>query len=168
MKKGTLFLFGFFVGAVLSAELTRRHYAHESPDTATTVDTVVYTDTVVLTEPVSVHDTLVHYIATKPVVLRDTVSVVVKEKEVVYTNGDSVLIPISQKRYSDDTTYTAWVSGYSAQLDSIHVYQRTTVMDRKSFVKVKRRWALGIQGGYYLTPSGFQPGIGLGVSYGLW
>ena len=35
-----------------------------------------------------------------------------------------VNLPRTQKRY-EDSTYTAWVSGYEARLDSIHVYRRT-------------------------------------------
>lgn len=35
-----------------------------------------------------------------------------------------VTVPRTQKRYTD-STYTAWVSGYEARLDSIHVYRRT-------------------------------------------
>ncbi len=33
-------------------------------------------------------------------------------------------VPRTQKRY-EDSTYTAWVSGYEARLDSVHVYRRT-------------------------------------------
>lgn len=33
-------------------------------------------------------------------------------------------LPRTQKRY-EDSTYTAWVSGYEARLDSIHVYRQT-------------------------------------------
>ncbi len=35
-----------------------------------------------------------------------------------------ITVPRTQKRY-EDSTYTAWVSGYEAKLDSIHVYRRT-------------------------------------------
>lgn len=35
-----------------------------------------------------------------------------------------VTVPRTQKRY-EDSTYTAWVSGYEARLDSVHVYRRT-------------------------------------------
>jgi hypothetical protein len=35
-----------------------------------------------------------------------------------------ITVPRTQKRY-EDSTYTAWVSGYEARLDSIHVYRRT-------------------------------------------
>lgn len=35
-----------------------------------------------------------------------------------------VTVPRTQKRY-EDSTYTAWVSGYEARLDSIHVYRQT-------------------------------------------
>ena len=36
----------------------------------------------------------------------------------------AVTLPITQKHYSEDSTYDAWVSGYDPQLDSIKVYAK--------------------------------------------
>lgn len=75
-----------------------------------------------------------------------------------------VLVPIVQKVYTD-STYTAWVSGYRARLDSIAVYRQTqTVTIRQK----PRRWSIGLQAGYGLTPRGPQPYVGVGVTYRLW
>ena len=75
-----------------------------------------------------------------------------------------VLVPIVQKVYTD-STYTAWVSGYRARLDSIAVYRQTqTVTVRQK----PRRWSIGLQAGYGLTPQGPQPYVGVGVTYRLW
>ena len=79
-------------------------------------------------------------------------------------NATPVLVPIVQKVYTD-STYTAWVSGYRARLDSIAVYRQTqtiTVRQRP------RRWSIGLQAGYGLTPQGPQPYVGVGVTYRLW
>ena len=77
-------------------------------------------------------------ILTKTDTIRDTVLVVKNEKivrvvhdtltniEFIHDSIDTMKaianIPIMQKEYSDDSTYTAWVSGYKPNLDSINVY----------------------------------------------
>ena len=79
--------------------------------------------------------------------------------------GDSLLLPITQKVYTDDSTYTAWVSGYEAMLDSIETYRRQEVITNTISVKSRKRWSIGLQGGFYATPKGLQPGLGVGVTY---
>ncbi|MFR1988145.1 MAG: DUF6808 domain-containing protein, partial [Prevotellamassilia sp.] len=67
-----------------------------------------------------------------------------------------------------DTTYTAWVSGYRPQLDSIEVYPRTLIVRQTAPPAAKpRRWSVGVQGGYGLTPKGLQPYVGVGLSVKL-
>ena len=72
-----------------------------------------------------------------------------------------ITVPRTQKRY-EDSTYTAWVSGYEARLDSIHVYRRTvtrTVVVPETVLKggarnwLHERFGAGIVGGagYGLT-----------------
>ena len=39
-------------------------------------------------------------------------------------------IPIVQKEYSDDSTYTAWISGYKPNLDSINVYRNNVYIKK--------------------------------------
>lgn len=86
---------------------------------------------------------------------------------------DSICLPVTQKMYTDDSTYTAYVSGYEPQLDSIFVKQKeilhTITETRPVETKKFRRWNLGLIGGYGY---GFQskqvePFVGLGVTIGL-
>ncbi len=77
----------------------------------------------------------------------------------------AVEIPITQKHYRD-STYEAWVSGFSQNLDSIRVYPRTETITIRDY-KPPNRWHLGLTAGYAYTPRGFQPYIGIGISYSL-
>lgn len=83
-------------------------------------------------------------------------------------NPDSaeVTLPITQKRY-EDSTYTAWVSGYRASLDSFYVYPRREVLTITLQQKPKR-WSFGIQAGYGMTPRGLQPYIGVGGTFRIY
>ena len=82
-----------------------------------------------------------------------------------------ITVPRTQKRY-EDSTYTAWVSGYEARLDSIHVYRRTvtrTVAVPETELKggarnwLHERFGAGIVGGtgYGLTTK--RPDVFVGV-----
>lgn len=79
-----------------------------------------------------------------------------------------VVIPITQKVYRD-STYTAYVSGYRASLDSLFVYPRQEIITLRPPSK-PRRWSIGIQAGYGMTLKGtpqFTPYIGIGIQYNL-
>lgn len=73
-----------------------------------------------------------------------------------------VLLPITRKTYRD-STYTAVVSGYSPSLDHIETYNKETVRA----VKMQPRFSIGIGGGYYATPKGLLPGIGVTLQYNI-
>ncbi len=90
----------------------------------------------------------------------------VKETADSLTRRDTVAVrvPIVQMVYGD-STYTAWVSGYHASLDSIAVYRQTQIVTVR---QKPRRWQFGVQAGYGLTPRGLQPYVGVGVTYRLW
>lgn len=114
-------------------------------------DTVFSIDTVKVSIPAASRETIVRYSPYPVVVPSDTVH------DTVF-----VYIPITQKVYRD-SLYTAWVSGYSAKLDSIELYNR----ERTIFIhdKAKRkRFGLGLQAGY-----GYPHGryVGVGISYNL-
>ena len=85
---------------------------------------------------------------------------------------DSVELEITQKVYSD-STYTAYVSGYEASLDSIVVRQKEvthTILETKTIPKTKyRRWNVGLIGGYVygLKNKSFEPFVGLGLTLNL-
>lgn len=78
------------------------------------------------------------------------------------TDSVEVELPITQKEYGD-STFRAWVSGFDAQLDSFRVYQPTRYITITTKQKPSK-WSIGIQGGYGITPKGFQPYIGIGIS----
>ena len=81
--------------------------------------------------------------------------------------AQTVVLPITQQVYRD-TTYTAWVSGYAAALDSIEVYPRTLIVRQTALPAAKpRRWSFGIQAGYGYTPKGMQPYVGIGININL-
>ena len=80
------------------------------------------------------------------------------------TIHDTLILPITQKEYNNGL-YHAWVSGYDAQLDSIHVFRETVI---KTIPIKPRKWSIGIQGGYGMTNKGLSPYIGIGVSYRLY
>lgn len=141
-----------------------RFFGKEKPDEvdAVTVRVDTLRDTVFVAQPVAVRDTIVRWIARKPILVHDTI-LMLRDSDELYSLEDSVLIPISSKTYTDDSTYTAWVSGYEAQLDSIRVYRQT--ITKTISLTSRKRWNWGVQGGLYVTPKGVQPGIGFGVTY---
>ena len=113
--------------------------------------------------------------------IHDTIPQLVYEKVISYKRdtlrlvdaipGDTVHvvaeIPISQKEYSDDSTYTAWVSGYKPELDSINVY-RNTVYITKEITKTKvQKFSVGPYAGYGYDFENKKVGwsIGVGISY---
>ena len=86
---------------------------------------------------------------------------------------DTVLVhlPIEQRQYSDPR-YTAWVSGYRPQLDSIQIYQQTQYITKEVKVATKpKRWGIGLQAGYGVSLHNGQlfpaPYIGVGLSYSI-
>lgn len=88
--------------------------------------------------------------------------------EKVTPDSADVVVPITQTIY-EDSTYTAYVSGYNASLDSLIFRMPREVITVKEYQKPKR-WSIGIQVGYGMTLKGtpqFAPYVGIGVSYNL-
>ena len=93
-----------------------------------------------------------------------------------YLPGDTVHdsievpIPITQKRY-EDSLYTAWVSGFEPNLDSINLRLPTiTETITKTIVKQAPRLSVGVQGGAGVGVFSRQPDIyvGVGLQWRLW
>lgn len=121
---------------------------------------VTVVDTVTYTPPVAKDSVVVRYVTRLTPIVRDTVH---------YTHTDTVRIrlPVAQRRY-EDSTYTAWVSGYEPTLDSIRVYSHREIMTVTNRLRDKpRRISLNLNVGYGITPKGTQPYIGFGVGYRL-
>ena len=90
--------------------------------------------------------------------------------EKVTPDSAEVVVPITQTVY-EDSTYTAYVSGYRASLDSLifRMPREVTTITNTHYQKPKR-WSVGIQVGYGMTLKGtpqFAPYVGIGVSYNL-
>ncbi len=125
------------------------------------VDTLFVYDTIFIEKPVinkvEIIDTLLLPVpVTDTLMLHDTVF---------------VHLPIEQRQYSDPR-YTAWVSGYRPQLDSILIYQRTEYITKEIKTVTKpKRWRLGLQAGYGVSLHNGQlfpaPYIGVGLSYSI-
>ena len=81
-----------------------------------------------------------------------------------------VPVPIYQKRY-DDSLYTAWVSGYEPNLDSIDIRLPTiTETVTKTIVKPSPLFTFGIQAGAGYGVINRKPDIyvGVGAQVNLW
>lgn len=126
----------------------------------------VVTDTVVIEKTDTVY---IERTDTMPVT-----KYVTKIKEVmipIEVKGDSVKLDVVQKTFSDDSTYTAYVTGIGLddmpKLDSITVRQReiTRMVERTITVTVKerKRWNFGIQVGAGLGITTLKPDIYVGV-----
>jgi hypothetical protein len=122
----------------------------------TKVDTLYLRDTLRVEKPVFIERHMV-----------DTMVVSVTEFQVVHDTA-FVQLPREQVEYRD-TSYRAVVSGFLPRLEELEIYQREKVVtiQTEKVVRVPdaKRWGVGVQAGYGITPAGFQPYLGLGVSY---
>lgn len=157
MKKAIMIL-----AAVLAVSVALNIYQSVHRKTAVT-GTVI--DTIPYYLPMAKDSAVVRYVTERlQIVHRDTQTVVIRS-ETERTDSAEVVIPITQKRY-EDSTYTAWVSGYKVSLDSIRVYRRTQYIQLK-MPQPRKRWGIGVGIGCGITPQGFQPYIGVSVQYSI-
>ena len=120
-------------------------------------------------------------------VLRDTITEVyidthtvnkpvpykVEVRDTVYINdtiNDTISgdIFVQQIKEYKDSTYYAKISGINAYLEEIRVYPKTITqyINTKEYVYVPpKKWSIGIQAGYGITPKGLQPYIGFGFEW---
>ncbi len=82
-----------------------------------------------------------------------------------------VEVPVEQKRY-DDSLYTAWVSGYQPQLDSITLHQPGVVTTiERTISKPAPRWSIGPSVGAGVSITGQQQAgifVGITAQYRFW
>lgn len=128
---------------------------------------VTYTDTVAYYAPVARESVVVRYVTVRLAVARDS-GEMGRISPIGGMGDDSLLVsvPIGQKRYGD-STYTAWVSGYEAKLDSIFVYPRREVITVTRTERREKRWGVGVQAGLGFAGRDVRPYVGVGVSYRL-
>ncbi len=150
-------------------------------------DTLTFVDTIPFYKPVPKDSTVISYVTRcLPAVKAQGTGTAVKTDTIsagFYAQNDgkniplqglsderdsmTVEIPITQKHYESEE-YSAYVSGYEAQLDSIFVFPKTTVI-RESISKPPNHWHLGITGGvgYGFRSNQVEPFIGIGITYSL-
>lgn len=161
------------VGVLLCLNVYQCRRAQNSvPPCGIYTDTLTVFDTIPFYKPVPRDSVVVRYITeTLPVTPEtkpepeDTVDM---ETLPVPADSATVEIPITQKVYKD-STYTAYVSGYHPQLDSLFIYPQTKFINTVHRPKPKR-WGIGLQVGYGITMKNqpqFVPYIGIGISYNL-
>lgn len=167
MKPRAAFLLGLSIGVLLFLMLLPLLIMKQKQEVVETTSEV-RTDTIRYYVPTVKDSTVVRYQTVK-VPVKDTSRIIVRDTlHVTEAMPDSVNveIPITQKVYAD-SSYTAWVSGYAAQLDSISVVERTRTIVRTVPAEASR-WSIGLSTGYAVTPKGMQPYVGVGVGYRLW
>lgn len=139
----------------MNVALMRHYFKGQTEEWKDTVRVTVV-DTVTYDKPVARDSLVVRYVRMRVPVVRDTL-------HSIYTDTIQVDMPITQKRY-EDSTYTAWVSGYEPSLDSIRVYARKDVVTINKIIKEPpNRFVVSFNVGYGLTQNGLQPYIGIGV-----
>lgn len=126
------------------------------PDPVVKTDTLWLRDTIKVDRPV-------------PRIVRIVDTMLIPVIDTVHTR-DSIFISIPrEEKVYEDSTYRAVVSGYKPSLDSISVYQTTKVVTITETVRVpeKKRWGIGVQGGYGFGKAGASPYVGVGISYNV-
>lgn len=139
-------------------------------------DTITVYDTIPYIEPAPVHTRQAGYkevtIPTEyidrgvddlPDIRADTTEIA--SADVVAETPDSLTLrlPFTQNVYEGED-YKAYVSGIYPSLDSVFVYPRRETVTIK---KPPKRWHIGPTIGYGYTPNGFQPYIGVSLTYSI-
>jgi hypothetical protein len=164
-----LIILGLIFAALFSVYLFLQECGMSCHKGKEVIDTITYRDTISYYKPIPKEHVKLRY---------DTIHLQSNKQDVGFAteqvtdsgaikilDSTKVVIPITQKVY-EDSTYKAWVSGYNPNIDSIFVYQKTTVVNHY-FKDKEKRFGLGIQCGYGLNNNKMQPYIGIGVSYNL-
>lgn len=154
-------ILGVIVAVVLflSGFLTRQcTFRMPEPEIKEHRDTVYLPDTVKVPELVEVER-----------IVKDTLYVDVGDVVVVH---DTTYLPLPREYVTyQDSSYRAVVSGFRPRLEELTMYPKkevVTIQTEKVYTEYKHyKFGLGIQAGYGITPSGFQPYLGLGLSYNL-
>ncbi len=147
MRNFVTFICGMAVGA-LAVALLSKHDVAPAPE----VRVLTRRDTVRIETPRPVYRRVVDTVVVSLPLVADTGAVA------------DVVVPLEQAVYGG-VDYKVYVSGYRPRLDSLQFVAseciHTTIMPA---VIRSKRFSVGIQAGYGITPRGFQPFLGVGVS----
>ena len=133
-------------------------------------DVEIKENTTILTKTDTIRDTTLMVKNEKIVrVVRDTLINIKFIRDSIDTMKVIANIPVTQKEYSDDSTYTAWVSGYKPNLDSINVYRNNVYINKETIITKKDNKRLGIgpvvYGGFNMGSRQLDWGVGIGITY---
>lgn len=139
-------------------------------------DTITIYDTIPYIEPAPVHSQQVgskkvtiptSYIDRElenlPDIRADTAGLTSADVEATVPDSLTLQLPITQNVYEGED-YKAYVSGVYPSLDSLFVYPQREIVTIK---KPPKRWHIGPTVGIGFTPHGFEPFIGVSLSYSI-
>ena len=155
-------VFALAVALMVSLVCNYRSCTQEEPETVI----IERTDTLWMTKTDTLPMVSTEYIT-------QYVKIPVPVSDSVTAQRDSVELEVVQRCYTDDTTYTAWVSGIKyddwPRLDSVSVRQRTIIREREVIRTKERKRPLtyGVQAGVGYGLFNRQPDafIGVGIQY---
>lgn len=160
MKASTILLIAAVSLAVAASfYFGYRFGCHGSSTPSGGPDTVIVTKWVHDSIPV-VKDSIIYRTKIVPLPVHDTT---VTETETVAHDTVLVEVPIVDKTYEDEN-YKATVRGFQPELVDIWIKQKETTIT----VPYRKRWSVtaGPQVGFGVTPQGWQPYVGAGVTFG--
>lgn len=180
LLRSLVWLVAFFLGVLAGRQFAERPPCAEELTKETHLDTIINRRPVALESEFTGFDTFriampLHFAEarghSKPIAEAQG-----PEQKDVETRGqfgetggrDSAVVELPMiRRHYADSTYEAWVSGpIDPRLDSIRVYAKTTTITKREW-KPPKRWHLGVTAGYGYGAKGFQPYIGIGITYSI-
>ena len=141
--KGCFFCFLAMVLIGIAGFLWGRYTTPPSKNTSDTIE-VVRTDTIRDTIPQYHYEKITKYISVPDsILIRDTIT-------------NELVLPIVQRTYTDDSTYTAYISGAKVdsfpRLDSIDVYQKTIERTITNTIYKTKHWRFGVGASAWISP----------------
>lgn len=122
---------------------------------------------VVQRDTITIRDTVPIPVEIRPT--KEIIEVKVPVHDTVMVNDTVVLSLDRYQSVYSDSIYEAYVSGYDARLDSIHLYLPTTTITKTVNIPPPR-WSIGpsVGVGYGLTSNKVDAFIGISATYRLW
>lgn len=148
-----------------------------SPGGDCVTDTTIVYDTIPYIEPAPVTTTPIGFINVTipapaipnanldslPDIRADTAELASADVDATAPDSLTLQLPITQNVYEGED-YKAYVSGVYPSLDSMFVYPRHEMVTIK---KPPKRWHIGVSAGYGCGRNGFQPYVGIGITYSI-
>lgn len=158
------FLLGVFACVIINLFVSNDGRCGDGVEVVVERDTIVRTDTIRDSVPIPVKEYVKEYVR-EVVKALPTDSSMISPDTLYRAGNDSIIVPVTQKTYTDDSTYTAWVSGYKANLDSIETYRPITYITEtvtKTITK-RKRWCFGPQAGAGVDVTTGRPILYVGI-----